>query len=509
MNTLNIAGVLEHASRMTPEKIFVHDEERTWTYRQIEAESQRFANVLAGLGIQSGEKVALLLPNIALYPICHYGALKRGAVPVPLPALAPGPEIAYMLSDADAVALVTIAPFVDAALDGYNAVDGCRHLIAANVPETESPSASVQRLEGWMAAVDDAFTTVPTRPDDPAVILYTAGTTGRPKGAVLTHFNYYFFSYLLARDLWRITADDVILTLAPASHIFGQAMLTVACAAQAQLRLMPKFAPKTFLQTIERDKVTFFAGVPTLGHLLIHNPQREQTDLSSLRCVMFGGAPMPPGMAEQIRTQFHVDVITGYGLTEGVPLTFITAEMRQAPSTSVGLPVLGTSIRVVNEAGQDVSTGEPGEIVARGPQVFQGYYRRAEESARSLRDEWFHTGDIGYQDDNGYLFLVDRLNDMIKTRGYTVFPAEVERVLCSHPVIAEAAVIGIPDEVRGEIVKAFVTLKPEATVSEKDLTAYTKTQLAEYKCPRIIEFRENLPKSPAGKILRRVLRSEG
>jgi long-chain acyl-CoA synthetase len=505
---LNVAMVLEEAARQAPNKTYVIGGEQRLTFRQVETEARRFANVLSGLGVEPGQRVALLLPNVPLFPIGYYGALKRGAVPVPLNVLAPGPEIAYFLRDSGAVALVALAPLAEAAIAGLDGAEGCRHLLLAGLPADAPCPAPARRLEDLLADAGTAFTSAPTQADDVAMILYTSGTTGYPKGAALTHFHYHFVSHLLARDLWRIGPDDVVLMVAPAAHVFGQVLLNGACAARASLSLMSRFEPAAFLRTIERDRVTFFAGVPAIGQLLLGSPQVAQFDLSSLRLAMFGGAPMPPGMAEQIRHRFGIEVITGFGLTEAVPITFVTADMKQAPPASVGTPVWGTRVRIVGEAGRDLPAGAVGEIVVRGPQVFRGYHGQSQPTADAWLDGWFRTGDMGHLDENGYLFLAGRQKEMIKTSGYAVFSAEVERVLYAHPAVAEAAVIGVPHATVGEVVQAFVVLKPGAVASARELIAHCKSQLAAYKAPRRIRFRDGLPKNRAGKVAYQELREQ-
>ena len=507
MNTLNVAMLLEHAARVAPHQTFVIEEHQRFSFGEVESEACRVANALAGLGVRSGDRVALFLPNTSMFVIAYYGALKLGAIPVPLNVASPGPELARLLADAEATILIAYEPFMAAAAEAINVnQDRCRLLIA-NSPGSDACPPGTQRLADLMRDAADNFVTALTRPDDTAMILYTSGTAGQPKGAMLTHFNINFFAQLLAHDLWQLTADDVMLMVAPAAHIFGQSMINVACVAQARLSLMAKFDLPKFLNTIERDRVTFFAGVPTLGHYLLNASGLDRCDLSSLRVVMLSGAAVPPDLIRSVRARFQVDVITGYGMTEAVPITFVTAvEMARAPIGSVGQAVWGTAVMIVDDAGLRVPIGELGEIVVRGPQVFCGYYRRPLETAAAQRDDWFHTGDVGHVDEAGHLFIVDRIKDMIKRSGYAVYPAEVERVLVEHPAVAEAAVVGVPDAAVGEEIKACVVLKLGAAVTPDELIEHCKQQLAAYKCPRIVEVRDSLLKNPAGKIVRSTLR---
>jgi long-chain acyl-CoA synthetase len=506
LNTLNLADILEYAARRTPEKTFIVAGERRETFAEVNREVQRFANVLARLGVRPGDKVALLLPNDPLFVTCYYGALRLGAVPVAINTSSPGPEIAYFLSDSEAAALVAHEAVLPAALEGFQQQQSCRHLLVANFPTSEVCPQLALRLATLMASVgDESFPLPATAPLEPATILYTSGTTGHPKGAVLSHLNLWFTNNLVAKELWGITQHDVVLIAAPMGHIFGQVLLNASCVAQAMVSFMPRFDMELFLQTIERDRVTFFAGVPTLALYMLNSPAVQKYDLSSLRTVMFGGAPLAHEVMERFRERFGVEVLTGYGLTEALPVTFRTAGMKIPPG-SVGVPVMGARMRIIDEEGNDVRPGEPGEIVARGPMIFSGYYNRPEATAEALRGDWFHTGDIGYVDDGGYLFLVDRLKDMIKRSGYAVFPAEIERVLQGHPAVSEAVAVGIPDPTLGEEIKAFVVLRPEAEANEAELLAHCAQRLAAYKVPRWVELRPSLPKNPAGKLLRRALR---
>ncbi|MFC1852089.1 class I adenylate-forming enzyme family protein, partial [candidate division CSSED10-310 bacterium] len=308
---------------------------------------------------------------------------------------------------------------------------------------------------------------------------------------------------------WKLVDDDVILMVAPASHIFGQSMITAACVANASISFLPRFEPEAFLKTIERDGVTFFAGVPTLAHFMLNSPIVGNYNLSSLRKIMLSGAPLHPEIAQKLKQRFKVEIVTGYGMTEGVPVCFLTGEAYdRAPEGSVGLPAFGTSLRIVDENDEDVPLGEAGEILLRGPQMFKEYHNRSQETTTAWRNDWFHTGDIGKQDQNGHYYIVERLKDIIKRSGYAVSPSEVERVLLNHDAVAEAAVIGIPHEALSEEIKAFIVRKQGSSITDKELIAFCKTYLAAFKYPRIIEFRDSLPKNPTGKILRRLLRED-
>jgi long-chain acyl-CoA synthetase len=509
MSVLNIAMGLEHSARKAPNKTYLRAGEEKLTYAQVEVEARRFASVLVGLGVSQGDKVALLVPNTPDFVICYFGVLKAGATAVPLDVTAPGDEVAYFLSNSEASVLVAVKENAEAAAAGFKEASTCRSLIIAGPAAPGTLPKGALAMAELMSKAGTDFDTVPTEPEDTAVILYTSGTTGRPKGAVLTHSNYYGVHQFMAREFWEFASEDVILMVAPAAHVFGQALINTSCVAQATLSMIPRFDPEIFLGTIERHKVTFIAGVPTLAHFMLNSPLVKKFDLSSLRRAMIAGSPLPAEMAEGFAHRFNLELVTGFGMTESTYVTYLNAGMfRQAPPGSVGRPGYGTTVAVRDENGRNLAPGEIGELVTRGPQLAAGYYRRPEETAESWRGGWFHTGDAGYVDSQGYVFLVDRLKEIIKRSGYSVAPAEVERTLLSHPAVSEAVVIGVPNEALGEEVKAFVVLRPGAAASAQELIEHCKSRLAAYKYPRLIEFRDSLPKGRTGKIIRRVLREE-
>jgi long-chain acyl-CoA synthetase len=500
---LNISSFFVDSVVRWPDKTCVLEDGRCWSYAELDVEVRRCGAALSELGIEPGARVALLVANQAEFLVAYYGALRIGVIPVVLGAGAPPPEIAYFLQDSGAKALVVGPGLEDRARLGFGSAGTCLHLVLLD-SKTELEGASEHTTSSLVPTPPDVLANAPRKPDDPAVILYTAGTTGRPKGAVLSHFNMYFFVTLLARTLWRLAHDDVLLLLAPADHIFGQAIINVATSLGAAISTVPKFDPVSCIGTMVRDRVSFVAGTPTIGHLLL-SPAAAKHDLSSLRLVMLGGAATPPGMEADLRSELGVTVISGYGMTEAVPIAFV-AEGMEVPDGSVGTAVWGTEVRVVDEDGSICPAGQPGEIQVRGPQVFLGYHNRSPEDA--FIDGWLATGDVGSIDAAGHLFLIDRVDDLIKSGGYSVFPAEVERVLASHPAVAEAAVIGRPHPTHGQIVTAMVVANPGVELEAAELQTLCRQNLATYKCPRRIEIRGSLPKSPAGKVLRRKLREE-
>jgi long-chain acyl-CoA synthetase len=348
-----------------------------------------------------------------------------------------------------------------------------------------------------------------TAPDDTAVILYTSGTTGRPKGAELTHFNLFYNAEYSATRLVPMASDEVALLALPLFHSFGQTVVQNATLrAGGTLVLMARFDPKGALELMRKHRVTFFAGVPTMYFALLHFPEADQYDLSGLRYCISGGAPMPVEVMKTFDAKYGVNILEGYGLSETSPAASFNTLDRPKKSGSIGMPIWGVEFKLVDEAGNDLEKpDEPGEICISGHNVMKGYYKRAEESAEAFRGGWFHTGDIAVRDADGYYFIVDRKKDMIIRGGFKVYPREVEEVLYAHPAVAEAAVVGVADPALGEEVKAFVVLKAGVSATAEELIDYAKGKLGAYKWPRVVEFREALPKGSTGKILKRALRS--
>lgn len=477
---------LADAARHAPDTPFAIGEDEVLTFAEVDEQAGRFAVAVRSWGVAPGDPVALMLPNAPAMVVAVYGTLRAGAVPVMLSLAAPGPEVSAALRAVGAVALVADAGCAEAAHAGAEAAPSCRHV-------------HVGALDVVLSRVEGEVEPPSVAPDDPALILFTSGTTGTPKGAVVTHANVAYFADLFARDFWRVGPGDVLLMLAPNAHIIGQCVLHTACAAHAGLRLMQGFEPGAFLRAIEHDRVTFFAGVPSLGRFLLASPALDTADLSSLRTVMLGGAPVGPELVEALEARLGARVLPGYGMTEAAPIAYVSLD-EPAPPGSVGRAAPQTRLRVVDEAGDDVPTGERGEVLVRGPQVFGGYHGDPEGG---WFDGWLRTGDVGVLDNDGFLTLVDRLKHLIKTGGYAVYAAEVERVLDAHPAVAEAAVVGRPHPKVGEVVHAFVALRDD--VPTADLIRHCRQHLASYKAPRVVTCLDALPRSRSGKVDRAAL----
>ena len=513
---LNLATLLEDSARERPSHTAVIFNETKLSYAAVNAAANQVANGLAGIGIQPGDKVALSCLNLPYFPIVYYGILKAGAVVVPLNVLLKPREIAYHLQDSDAKAYFVFEgteqlPMGQMGWGGFQEAKTCDHffLITAN-PAAPSPIEGAKTLGMLMHNQPPIFPTVPTNSDDTAVILYTSGTTGQPKGAELSHLNM-VLNARLSDTMYTAQTDDVHLIVLPLFHSFGQTVqMNAGFYNGATISLLPRFDPDAVLGIMQRDNVTFFAGVPTMYWALLNHPGADKYDLDkiskNLRYSVSGGAAMPVEVMKAFDEKFKVNILEGYGLSETSPVASFSRIDRERKPGSVGLPVWGVDIRIVDEEDEDIPQGELGEIVIRGHNVMKGYYKKPEATADAFRNGWFHTGDIGRFDEDGYVYIADRVKDMIIRGGFNVYPREVEETLVSHPDVSLAAVIGIPHDQYGEEIKAFIVRKEGAQATEAEIKAWAKENMAAYKYPRYIEFRDTLPMNATGKILKTELR---
>ncbi len=502
----NLAMMLRESAAARPDKVLAHAGDTSFTYVEVDALSGKVAASLRALGLVPGDKVAVQLPNLPHFLFCYFGIMKAGLTMVPLNPLLTGPEVAYHLEDSDARVLVTFELFAGAGLAGARAAgDVPTYVVRAGEGEVPKGARSFDEL---LAGEDDGDIH-PTSSDDTAVLLYTSGTTGKPKGAELTHFQLYM-NCTVAGELFEVTAEDVSLAVLPLFHVFGlSSVLNNVVRFGGSLVLLPRFEAKVVLDALERHRCTVFAGVPTMYVALLQE-ELGGRDLSALRACISGGASIPGEVIRGFEEKVPgVVILEGYGLSETASTTTFNISAEQRKVLSVGKQIWGVEVRVVDPDGNALPPGEDnvGEIVVRGHNVMKGYYKRPEATAKAIVRGWFHTGDLGYQDEEGYFFVVDRLKDMVIRGGYNVYPREVEEVLYEHPDVVEAAVVGRPDDRLGEEVVAFVALKPGATVGPAELAAHCKERLAAYKYPRDVQVLEALPKGATGKILKRELRS--
>jgi long-chain acyl-CoA synthetase len=503
---LNLAVLLENTARDVPERDAIVFGGTRLTYAQVNAAASQVASALAARGIGPGDKVALSCPNLPYFPVVYFGILKAGATVVPLNVLLTEHEIVYHLRDSGAVAYFCFEgtaqlPMGTAGRAAFESVDGCEHfiLITARGGVAE-----------FTAGHPMSFETVQTSETDTAIVLYTSGTTGTPKGAELTHSNM-VQNALLVNRLFEATPDDIYLVTLPLFHVFGLTVqLNGGLVAGATLVMMTRFEPAAAFTLLQDENVTFFAGVPTMYWALLHSEAAETADVKkiagNLRLCVSGGSALPVEVLKEFEARFGVTVLEGYGLSETSPVATFNRLDRPRRAGSIGLPVWGVEVKVVRPDGTECDTDEAGEIVIRGHNVMKGYLGRPEATAEAIdKHGWFHSGDLARRDADGYLFIVDRIKDMIIRGGFNVYPREIEELLVTHPDVSLAAVVGVPHESHGEEVKAFVIRVPGASVSEAELVAWCKERLAAYKYPRIVEFRDSLPMTATGKILKREL----
>lgn len=518
---LNLSVVLEDGARNVPEKECLVFGDLRLNYALTNAIANQVANLLVSRGVRPGDRVALASPNLPYFPFVYYGALKAGAIVVPLNVLLTPHEIAYHLEDSGAKALFSFTgspdlPLGERAFEAFRQVDACE----AYIDLPASPGATESTIEGaetlWKAieAQPTEFESVRTEADDTAVIIYTSGTTGRPKGAELSHHNL-MMNAVGSASLVNAHPDgrDVALAVLPLFHIFGQTvMLNAALYRQATLVLMPRFDGNEALRLMEKEAVTSFAGVPTMYWGLFNAVKGADPGTYDLEGIaanivdsVSGGAALPAQLAEDFTKTFGVGVKEGYGLSETSPVVSFNNPKVKAKTGSIGRPIWGVEIKLID--GDWNEQDEVGEIAVRGHCVMKGYHNRPEANAEVLKDGWFRTGDIARRDEEGFYFIVDRSKDMIIRGGYNVYPREIEEVLMTHEAVSMAAVIGIPHDTHGEEVKAFVIRRPDVSIEAAELVEWAKERLAGYKYPREIEFRDELPMTSTGKILKRELRS--
>jgi len=489
---MNMSMNLVASAQTFPENTALRMDGQALTYAGLDDATARLAHMMTSMGIGPGDRIGLMVPNVPEFGLVFYAALRCGAVVVPMNPLLKEREIAYYLGDSGARFLFAWHQIADVAATG--AKDAGAELVAAGAPAFATSYSSHP----------PASEVVAREPQDTAVILYTSGTTGRPKGAELTHAGLNRNQEITARNLLQLTPDDVIMGCLPLFHVFGLTCgLNAAIATGAMLTLIPRFNPDKALAVIERDRVTVFEGVPTMYAAMLGTDPASRPDVSSLRVCISGGAAMPVEVMRQFEDAFDAIVLEGYGLSETSPVASFNHPHAPRKPGSIGTPVEGVAIRLVGQDRQEVASGEVGEIEIRGHNVMKGYWGKPEETTATIRDGWLATGDMARADEDGYLYIVDRKKDLIIRGGYNVYPREVEEVLYEHPAVAEAAVVGIPHDSLGEEIGAAVVLKAGADASPADLSAFVKSRLAAYKYPRRVWLLESLPKGPTGKILRR------
>jgi len=500
---MNIAQNLEQAKCLFPAKPALIFEDTFYTYNELDELSNRVANSLTDLGITRGERVALFLPNIPAFIFAYFGIQKIGAVCVAINSTLTAEETTFILRDSGATAIITTTSLNPVSVN--QDLPDLRHILIANDPASDykiSDTISLNQLNQLMNHVSSNAQAVVMDPDEPAAILYTSGTTGFPKGATLSHDNV-ISNVRACVYTFRLQPDDKIILFLPAFHNFGQNAALLPClSACGTLVLHREFELNAIIHSIVTHGITVFFGVPTIYRLLYE--QASAADLKSIRLFISAAANLPLTLARQWQEKYGSVINEGYGLTEN-SLACFNHYLKYKPG-SVGTPLDGIAVKVVDKEDNESAPGELGEIAIRGPNVMLGYWQRPAETAEVMRDGWFRTGDIGRLDDDGYLYIVDRVKDMINVGGLKVYPSEVENALYKHPAVAEAAVFGVQDTLLNEQVRASIVRKPQQTATSDDILAFCRRHLADYKIPGGIDFVDSLPKSRTGKILKRLLR---
>jgi len=490
---MNLASILTDAAEGSPDETAVKLDDVELNYAALNEGSARMAGVLKAAGIGPGDRVGVMLPNVPYFPVAYFGALRMGAVVVPMNVLLKGREVKYYLEDSGATALIAWHDFAEAAEEGSRELD------------VETIVVRPGEFEQLLGGAEPARELVDRAESDTAVILYTSGTTGSPKGAELTHANLLINCQVVTDTLIEITQDDRLLGALPLFHSFGQTCtMNAATYARATVSMIPRFDPVKALEILERDEITIFEGVPTMYTAMLAVPDRERYDTSNLRVCISGGASLPVETLRAFEQAFGCKILEGYGLSETSPVASFNHPDKERKPGSIGTPIQGVEMKLVDDDGNDSPEGDVGEIAIRGHNVMKGYWQRAEATADSIdSDGWFKTGDMAKVDDDGYYFIVDRKKDLIIRGGYNVYPREIEEVLYAHPAVMEAAVIAIAHDELGEEVGAAIVLKAGEDASTDDIREYCKAEVAAYKYPRHVWFTDELPKGPTGKILKR------
>ncbi|MET8956859.1 long-chain-fatty-acid--CoA ligase [Streptomyces sp. NPDC004393] len=486
----NLAEFLTRTAQRQPERPALRLDTQITTYAELDERSARVAALLRAEGVGPGDRVALMLPNVPEFVVLYYGILRAGAIVVPMNPLLKAREIGYQLGDSGAALLFEWYQAPGEGAQGAAAA-GTRHIVV-------EPSS----LAGLLSGHEPLTAVTETAGDDVAVLLYTSGTTGRPKGAALTHAGLRHNTEVNTEQVQRMTAQDVVVGCLPLFHIFGQiCAMSVAVHSGASLTLIPRFDPATVLEAIVRDGATVFDGVPTMYAALLQHP--AEVEVPTLRMCLSGGASLPVEVLHGFERRFGCTVLEGFGMSETSPVVTFNHLDRPRKAGSIGTPIQDVEVRLLDDDGRDVGPGEVGELAVRGPNVMKEYWNLPEATAAAIPDGWLRSGDLARQDEDGFLYIVDRKKDMIIRGGYNVYPREIEEVLHEHPAVALAAVVGVRHERLGEEVAAAVVLRKGARAGAEELQQFVKDRVAAYKYPRMVWLVDALPTGPTGKILKR------
>lgn len=511
----NLSNLLESSTREYAHRTAFSFADTKLSYAQLNGAANQIANALVASGIKKGDKIALSCLNIPYFPMVYFAILKAGATVVPLSVLLKEDEVAYHLKDSQAKAYFCFTgtealPMGERGFKGFENVETCTNFyMIMPQPSMASSIKNTTTLGEFMAGQSANFDSAMTSSDDTAIIIYTSGTTGKPKGAELTHSNI-FMNTLISKDLLMMTHEDISLVSLPLFHIFSMTVLMMNIVyTGSEGVLVPRFDPKDVIDIMVKHQVTIFAGVPTM-YWALSNYDANASDIkhisNNMKIAVSGGASLPVNVINAFEKKFNVAIYEGYGMSEGSPIVTFNQRSTGRKPGSIGTPVWGVQVKLVDDEGNEVKQGEKGELLYKGHNVMKGYFNKPDINKETIKDGWLYSGDIATQDEDGFYYIVDRTKDMIIRGGFNVYPREVEEVMINHEAVSLVAVIGVPNEARGEEIKACVVLKEGRTVSEDDLMAWTKSKMADYKYPRIITFMKALPMSATGKILKKELR---
>ena len=489
-----IGDIVSKTANKKGDKIAAVSDEKKITYQELEKESNQLAHGLKDLGIKPSDMVSIMLSNSIEFLISYVGVIKSGATMVPLNISFKVPAVEYILNNSEAKIIITSKKFLPLIqkcdldyLENIILVDGEKSDDYLLLSEFKSQKTNLPKLEN----IDEEFT---------AACLYTSGTTGQPKGAMLTHHNLIFDTQKSIEHL-KVDDRDRYICVLPMFHAFAETVcMLMPLFLGAEIVIIDKFLPETVLKTIQEKNITFFAGVPTMYSALLNVKNKDGYDLSHLNLCISGGAAMPQQTMEDFEKTFNVKILEGNGPTETSPVAYVNPVDGERKSGSVGLPIPETEVKIVDENDNEMPIGEIGEITVKGDHVMKGYYKMPDATEKALRGGWLHTGDLGKMDQDGYVYIVDRKKDMINVGGMNVYPREIEEQLYKHPKIREAAVVATKDELRGEIPKAIIVLKDGESASEREIQKYCMQYFANYKVPKLVDFLDELPKNATGKI---------